>query len=223
MSKSHVVKLGDHVPRLAAANGFGETKDVWDDPGNAALKDKGRTPCILAVDDVVTIPDKKPKVESAPTGEEHAFVVKRPKVRLRVVIKDRADKPVKDTPCTVTCKGAPAEGNLDGGGKLDTPIGLDAVEGKIEYLDRELQVLIAHLAPIDEPLGQRARLNNLGYYAGHDDAADPTDEEDPDAQETEQQILLRSAIEEFQCDSGMKATGKFDDATKKKLLAAHGC
>jgi len=100
--------------------------------------------------------------------------------------------------------------------KIDTPIALDAVEGKLDYLEQELEVLIGFLAPIDEPLGQRERLNNLGYYAGHDD--------EEDAEEEEQEIVLRSAIEEFQCDNGMNPpSGKFDAATKKKLLAAHGC
>ena len=118
--------------------------------------------------------------------------------------------------CKVKCKGAPEEGKLDGNGKIDTPIALDAVEGKLDYLEQELEVLIGFLAPIDEPLGQRERLNNLGYYAGHDD--------EEDAEEEEQEIVLRSAIEEFQCDNGMNPpSGKFDAATKKKLLAAHGC
>ena len=45
-----------------------------------------------------------------------------------------------------------------------------------------------------------------------------------DPEEQEPEIVLQSAIEEFQCDHPpLKVTGILDGATKAKLLVAHGC
>jgi peptidoglycan hydrolase-like protein with peptidoglycan-binding domain len=65
--------------------------------------------------------------------------------------------------------------------------------------------------------GLRARLNNLGYFAGLTEGIEDKEQ-------------LRWAIEEFQFDHGIKPqNGDFDDAnnktiipTRKKLVEAHG-
>jgi hypothetical protein len=77
--------------------------------------------------------------------------------------------------------------------------------------DQVIPIQIGHLDPVKEVSGQKARLNNLGYFAG------PLDKEDEE--------LLRSAVEEFQCEHMGKAAvdGKCGPKTQEKLLAVHGC
>jgi len=66
-------------------------------------------------------------------------------------------------------------------------------------------ILIGLLGPIGSNVGMRARLNNLGYFAGF---ANDTD--------TEQ---LRWALEEFQHDHGISPpNGDVDDPRNKSKL-----
>jgi hypothetical protein len=76
---------------------------------------------------------------------------------------------------------------------------------------RTLTILIGHLDPVSEASGQKARLNNLGYFAGAMD-------EDDDAR-------FRSAVEEFQCEHMGKGSvdGVCGPKTQAKLEDVHGC
>ena len=215
MSKIHRVKAGDHIPKIVAANQFREVATVWDHPNNAKLKEK-RQPCILNPGDEVFVPDKNRKTVEARTGVTHKFVVKQFELRLRVVLKNASRRPIAGAACKLECKGAPTSTVTDGTGKFDEPIAVDAEIGKLAFANSQIQLLIGHLAPIDELAGQRGRLNNLGYYAGIDDRSDP--------EEPEPEVVLRSAIEEFQCDHPpLKITGTLDAATKAKLVAETRC
>ena len=72
--------------------------------------------------------------------------------------------------------------------------------------------LVGDLDPVDTPSGQRARLNNLGYFAGFTDR---------------DQDQLEWAIEEFQADEklpdrGLKGTLAKDRPTLNRLAERHG-
>jgi peptidoglycan hydrolase-like protein with peptidoglycan-binding domain len=64
------------------------------------------------------------------------------------------------------------------------------------------------MAPIDTVEGVKARLKNLGLYAGPVDGA-PDDE-------------LTDAIGTFQRSQGMPVTGTLDAPLRDALVAAHG-
>jgi hypothetical protein len=68
---------------------------------------------------------------------------------------------------------------------------------------------IGHLDPVDTISGQRARLNNLGYFAG--DSDDPSDP------------AFESAAEEFQCDHSLTVDGIVGPQTQAQLKKVHGC
>ena len=72
-----------------------------------------------------------------------------------------------------------------------------------------IPVKIGYLDPIDLLSGQKARLNNLGYFAGDPDLAADDD--------------FRSAVEEFQCDQGLTVDGQCGAKTQAKLKQIHGC
>jgi len=213
MSESHEVKPGEHVPRLAAAAGFGDINPIWNDPNNADLKKK-RKPTILNPGDTVFIPDKIPRTFKAATGQEHPFVVKRPRIRLRLALADASGRPIANVDCKLVSKGDTFPLKTDGDGKIDQEIAIDTEECKLTFQETEIQLLVGHLTPIEETTGVRGRLNNLGYHAGAGKEDDDDDDDD---------LELVSAIEEFQLDNGIKPTGEVDGPTRDKLLAVHGC
>src|SRR3990170_3615968 len=72
MPHSHTAARGESVESIAYAHGlFWET--VWDDPGNAALREARAEPNVLAAGDVLVVPDLRPKEEQAATGRRHVF------------------------------------------------------------------------------------------------------------------------------------------------------
>ncbi|MEM9456674.1 MAG: hypothetical protein AAGF11_21030 [Myxococcota bacterium] len=69
-----------------------------------------------------------------------------------------------------------------------------------------LPVQLGELPPIEDPRGQRVRLDNLGYVA----VDVPKDEPAP------------WSIEEFQCEHGLTVDGDCGPLTQAKLVEVHG-
>jgi hypothetical protein len=122
---------------------------------------------------------------------------------------------VASTDAQLVIEGETRKEKTDGDGLVKTPIKprdqsarvkIETADGQVEL---NLPVKIGHLNPVTEAEGQRARLNNLGYRAGDAGCEDPT--------------VLRSAIEEFQCDNGLKVDGDCGTKTQEKLVEVHGC
>jgi peptidoglycan hydrolase-like protein with peptidoglycan-binding domain len=68
---------------------------------------------------------------------------------------------------------------------------------------------VGDLDPVVEVPGQIERLNNLGYFAGVVGKNDDT--------------AFHSAVEEFQCDFGLKVDAICGPKTRAKLQEIHGC
>ena len=129
---------------------------------------------------------------------------------LRLVVRDFDHQPLANTACELEVEGAVYRLTSDGQGKIETKIPKTAQHAtlRIPELEIEMPVKIGHLDPPDQEEGWRARLGNLGYHG------EPLDGADEDA--------MRSAIEEFQCDHGLKVTGTLDEAARAKLQELHG-
>ena len=97
----------------------------------------------------------------------------------------------------------------DGEGRIEKRIPISATSGKLTIQGMVFPFQIGYLDPIDEVTGCQARLNNLGYYAG------------PLGQADDKRIRL--AVEEFQCDHGLKVDGVCGPNTLSKLKEVHGC
>lgn len=208
---TYTIRQGDHLSRVALQYGFRDYKLIWDDPQNAALKQKRGNPNVLLPGDVVFIPPKLQKTETRATTDLHVFKLKTPKLMLRLVVRDFDNEPVANADCELEVEGRKYPLKTDGKGKIEQAIPATAENGvlRIPSLDLELPVKIGHLDPADEDSGWRQRLINLGYYAG--------------GVEDAEEAKLRQAIEEFQCDHGLKVTGELDAATRAKLKDQHGC
>jgi N-acetylmuramoyl-L-alanine amidase len=208
---SYTIRQGDHLSRVALQFGFRDYRLIWDDPQNAELKQKRGNPNVLLPGDVLFIPPRQQKTETRPTTDLHVFKLKGPMLMLRLVVRDFDNEPVANADCELEVEGRKFALQTDGKGKIEQAIAATAENGvlRIPSLDLELPVKIGHLDPADEDSGWRQRLINLGYYAG--------------AVEDSEEARLRNAIEEFQCDYGLKVTGELDNATRAKLKDQHGC
>jgi hypothetical protein len=214
MAEIYVVQQGDHVSGIAQKFEFSSIDTIWDDPNNAALKKLRKNPHVLLPGDRLFIPDKKQKSQPASTGQVHTFRVDVAQLKLRIALRDFDDKPIAHVPCELEVPGLKLKLNSDADGIVETEIPRNAGDGtlRVPSLDIDMPIKIGHLDPIDAGSGWKARLTHLGYYTGEGgQEADGGD--DPE---------LQAAIEEFQCDHGLRVTGILDSATKAKLKDIHG-
>lgn len=209
MGSFFVVKDGDHVSKIAKKFGFRSFRSVWDDPANAALRQIRPNPNVLLPGDSIFIRDKKDRDEPADTGMRHTFFTIAPALKLRIVVKDRFDVPLGGEAGTLDVDGDARPATTAGDGLIERAIPIDAEGGELDLGRLYRHVKIGRLEPVDGVKGWQARLDNLGYEPGPLGRASTDD--------------LRSAVEEFQCDTGLPVTGAMDAVTQQRLLQAHGC
>jgi LysM repeat protein len=219
MPTTHVVAQGEHLSLIAEKHGFHNYQTVWDDPANADLKSKRQNPNVLYPGDQLTIPDKTDHSESRPTDARHKFKAKATPLRLQLFIKDCSSTPVINTNCRLDVATDSQQLATDGSGKVSVPIPNDTQKSRVviqtdQIVETNFDVSVGELDPIDTVTGQIGRLNNLGYDAGpvREPADDPA------------KMQFKSAVEEFQCNSGMKPVdGICGSQTQAKLMQVHGC
>lgn len=214
----HVVKQGEYLSKIAKDHGFADYLTIWNHPQNTDLKKKRQNPNVLFPGDKLFIPPRETKEESRPTEKKHRFQIKKNKLMLRLTLEDAFLRPIANAKCELTVEGETFKLVTNGQGKLEQEIPADAEKAALiikdavtPINDQLIPIQIGHLDPVEEISGQKARLNNLGYFSG------PLDKEDAD--------LFQSAVEEFQCDHmGPSAVdGKCGPKTQAKLKQVHGC
>jgi hypothetical protein len=221
MPTTHDVVQGEYLALIALLHGFRDSRVIWDHPDNADLRSKRRNPNVLLPGDRLVIPDRTSGLVEAATGKVNPFVAGDDAPRLNVDFEDASAKPLANRDGPLTLGGKDAAGafvrakalntSTDGSGQLQQEFKgsfadrAAATEADFQMLAQptapasEFRLLIGDLDPVDEPSGQRARLDNLGYFAGYT-------EHDRDQ--------LEWATEEFQCDEKLKDRGLFDDRKK---------
>ncbi len=220
MSTYHVVQQGEHLSGIAKQYGFSDYRTIWDHGQNAALKAKRQNPNVIFPNDRLFIPDRTEREEPRPTDALHRFRMKKPPLKLRLVLEDLYERPIRNAKCDLRVEGETRSLTTDGRGKLEQDIPPEARQASLIVHDPEtpadeipISIDIGHLDPVEEVSGQAARLNNLGYFAG------PFQE----VGDEDNKLLFRSAVEEFQCDHGLAVDGKCGPATQAKLKQVHGC
>ncbi len=208
MAKTHTVKQGEYLARIAAQYGFDDYRPIWNHANNKDLVKLRKSPNILFPGDQLFVPDKQVKTDKLPTDKVYRYRLTAPPVKLRLVIKDFDNQIMPNLECELAVEGAVHKLKSDAQGLIEHEIPHTAEHGKLRIpsLGREVPLKIGHLHPYDLESGCKSRLINLGYFEGGDD-----------------ELRLRYAIEEFQLDYKIKVTGELDDTTKSKLKEAHGC
>jgi hypothetical protein len=208
----HVVVAGDCLASIAAEYGFADGAIIRDHPDNAGLKASRPDWNLLHPGDVVTIPERTPKVLSLATGARHSIVVKRPKRLIRVKFVDVEGEPMQG-PYKLTAGYTVVEGELDGDGMLQAELPANVVSAEVELDGTVRSLLIGHLNPLRDCddgglTGAQAQLSNLGYAPG--------------AVDGDLGPKTRAALQAFQQAHGLEPTGALDDATLSALEKEHG-
>jgi Putative peptidoglycan binding domain len=218
----YIAKEGDHVTSIAAAHGFSDYREIWNDPANADLKSKRIDPNVLLPGDRLFIPDLRVAEYMRPTDVCHKFKLTATNLQLRIELQRAFAPPIASNPCPMRIDGEYyATTATDKQGLVAHKIDNTAAQGSLlirnfvqgirgeKPSDRTVKLRIGWLDPIDSISGQQARLINLGYYRGS------LDEYDPDE--------MRSAVEEFQCDQGLGVDGDCGPKTQGRLQKVYGC
>jgi hypothetical protein len=216
MAQHHTVEQGEHLPAIAQKYGFGSYKTIWEHDQNASLRETRKNPNILQPGDTIFIPDKEAKTVEIDGGKSFRFRVKMDKVKLRLLVAELYGNPLANAECEVRVNGKTETVVTGEDGVLEIKVPATTKDAELIVRDKQstldgifIPLQVGHLDPVEEKTGQIARLNNLGYFAG---PADKIEEK-----------LLVSAIEEFQCDHGLKVDGVCGPKTQGKLVELHGC
>ncbi|PZR73831.1 MAG: hypothetical protein DLM73_09630 [Chthoniobacterales bacterium] len=216
MAGYYTVQEGDYVSSIAKKFGFSDYRTVWNHPNNTELKAKRENPNVLFPGDRLFIPERTLGLESRATDSRHTFVARLPNLKLRLVLEDCYEKPIAGAPCILQLGSETRHLKTDNIGRIDETLSPDIHEAiliiqddQTAFSNLEIPVKIGNLHPVDQLSGQYARLNNLGYFAG-----EPGDSDDN---------VFRSAVEEFQCDHGLKVDGVCGRASQAKLKQVNGC
>ncbi len=206
----HVVAPGECMWTLAHDHGY-DQDTLW--AANAALKEQGRLPNVLAPGDVVVLPAKDaPKHEDARPGTRVTIEVTAVLPRARLWFQDAEGKPRSGlgfVARVVTTDGTEQvwEGTTDGSGGLDESVPADSrtltVVLKVEPEPQPFHFRFGHLDPLKTISGVQGRLLNLGY---------PCDKE-----RGELGPVTRRSLRDFQAEHELPSTGKDDDATRGKV------
>ena len=215
MTHLHPVQPGETISSIAKDEGFANYLTIWNDPGNNGLRTIRHNPHILEVGDSVFIPDLPENVSHGTDTQRHVFALESPALLLNIQLQDLDGKPIANQSCVLRVDAKDQNGRealedafelvTDKNGKFSQEILEDADIGELTIGADKFVIFIGLLGPIGSNEGMRARLNNLGYFAG---LANDTD--------TEQ---LRWALEEFQHDNKISPpNGDVDDPKNKAKL-----
>ena len=219
MSLTYSIKQGDYLAKIAKDHGFSDWKVIWNHADNKGLKDKRKDPNILYPGDRLFIPDREEKHESIAVDDTHKFSVKRSKLKLALVLDEMFKNPMAGAQYRLMIDGKVIAKAADGQGKLEVDILPGATDAQLIIKNPEspvneiaIPIKIGHLDPVEERSGQAQRLNNLGYFPGPDPVND----------ETENERIFLSAVQEFQCDNNLAVDGICGPQTQGKLVQIHG-
>lgn len=208
--RAYVIRQGDYLAKLAHSMGF-DAEDVWNDPANAALKQR-RDPNLLYPGEMLYVPESVRLPMPISSNAVNGYVAATPKTTVRLVFED-VDGPLVGEPYVVEGIGPFQERITDGEGAVVLEVSVRVRECRVVFPRKGVAypVKVGDMDPIEEANGVRKRLRNLGYGGemGADEAAGLSDE----SRAAHDQM----AIQAFQKENGLAVTGEFDGATQAAL------
>lgn len=239
MPEDYQVQAGDSVNSVAFERGF-FWQTLWDHPNNARLKQTRKDPDVLLEGDILHIPDKREKQESAATRRHHRFRKRGTPAKLRLVllrpkkpgkkstpqaapkwweyhqpaVEQAQTEPDSDVPYCLYADGLIVkQGKTDQDGKIEVDLSPAAKQG----------LLVLHRGtPQERTLELNFRhmdpiddLRGVAKRLNNLGFACPVGSSEPSPE-------LTAAIQAFQRMHKLGVTGKADSETKNKLKEAYG-
>lgn len=214
MSTKHKVRRGEHLARLAYQHGHRSVFDIWDHEANAGLRERRLDPGVLRIGDEIEIPTAEPfEFHGLAVGRRHVIEVDLPYPSVRVQFAFANELPIVGPDVVVRAEfdGETVEVATDAEGIFEVELFPETENVSFTTLGRKLACTFSTLQPVDTFAGIHDRLANLGYDPGGRTARRPRDG-----------VAFLSAVQEFQCDHGLKIDGDPGDDTQLKLLEIAG-
>ena len=211
----HVVDQGDWISKIANWYGFPKWESIWNDPDNAALREKRPDPNLIYPGDRVYIPSVSPKEATGSTAQRHRYRLQGGTITFNLTLVDQAGEPRPGVryKLSVGCEGSETlvfNKETDNDGLITHTIPKASTTGWLEVDNQVIQLDLGHLDPIETVSGYQARLANLGYDPGPVDGLDGP--------------LTRSGVSEFQADyPPLTVDGICGPKTTAKLKEVYGC
>jgi hypothetical protein len=168
-ARSHTVKQGDTLNKIARAHGLKDGKTLYDAAENAALRKKRPNPDRIRPGDQVNIPSRKAAAVQAPLGSLVRLVVERPPLAavLKLRLVDAEERPLEGVTYYVEGAGVSYSGELAGGRiQHDFPEHCEEVTLSLVGEDLFSQQTLSLVHEEDDVSSLQARLSNLGWYSG---------------------------------------------------------
>ncbi|MBL8212136.1 MAG: peptidoglycan-binding protein [Bryobacterales bacterium] len=200
------IGAGVNLIAIAEEEGFW-AETIWQHGENAELRKQRQFYNVLAEDDRVYVPEKRPKAVGCVTDRRHVFRRKGipALLKLRVLVEN---KPCADRRYSLLIDGVEYTGVTDGEGRLQHHVPAGARRGQL-LLEGSVTVdlTLSALQPVSGVLGVQNRLRNLGFYRGPRDG--------------ELNNETREAIRRVQAHFDRKETGAMDGKLRELLEQLH--
>jgi hypothetical protein len=214
---NYMVQQGDCLSSIAKEYGFADYQLIFQHPANAEFRKKRPNPNIICAGDLLFVPDVRQKVVLKGTDQNHKFVLKQPRAKLRLCLKDDAHQPYANTKYRLRVGSDHWDGNTNSDGMVERAIPANATEGEITLFPTgegatdpgySFALQLGDLDPVDEMSGVDSRLINLGFGPG--DASESLSDED-----------RQDALKAFQSMYALEVTGELTDESRSKLQELH--
>lgn len=209
MSIPRVIRDGEHLDVIAYRHGV-QPADVWNDPGNAHLREARAGGHMLKAGDMVVLPERvHPKPVQVFAGGEIQIVARIPKITVTVVLASDG-QPLAGEPWHIEGRGERASGVTGADGKVSFEVRVTTprVTLLLERSGQHREIVVGGLDPDHSVRGIAQRLKNLSLY-GEEVVATPTP-------------AFTAALTRFQTDAKLVPSGLVDAQTIAALVAAHG-
>ena len=98
MATSHVVRPGEYLTSIAKHYSHRRWPTIYYHPDNAEFRRRRPNPNVVLPGDRIVIPDRDQREEPCATDRRHRFVLERPVVQLRIVVRDDRARPLGNEP-----------------------------------------------------------------------------------------------------------------------------
>ena len=216
MPKTHVVKQGEWLQKIARLYGFASWQTLYDDPANESLRNKRPNPDLLYPGDEVIIPDKVRVASLDPDSTYRVTLTPRIPEVLRIQPKLSTGETLAGREYELALGADVHKATIPPSGVIEVPLSGDPSQAKLTITlasgsKQTWELALGNLDPIETLSGLQTRLNNLRYYFGKISTTDGQ----PD-QETQ------AAICDFQKDHGLSVDGNPNPDTRNKLQEVYG-
>ena len=214
MSRTRRIQSGEHLARLAYLHGHRTVDDIWMADENAELRARREDPGVLAPGDEIVVPVAEPfEFYGLAVGRRHRIELNLPYplVRLELAYANEAAVVAPFAEAEVSFDDQSQTLAPDPSGVLEFEIGPFTTTVEVVVQGRGLSCTVATLEPVDTFEGIHGRLQNLGYEPGP-----------RRGQRSGDGVAFLSAVQEFQCDHGLKVDGDPGEQTQARLLEVCG-